>query len=87
MTKRRGDTRSARLADHEREARAVADWNAKHPVGTPVVVEITKGTGDVFRTTTRGEAFLGANGAAIFLTGKAGFWQLDHVTAAPSEPR
>lgn len=80
-----GDAHAARLVDHEREVRAVADWNAKHAIGTAVVVEATKGRGDTFRTTTRSEAFLGANGGAIFLVGKAGFWQLDFVRAASSE--
>ena len=59
--------------------KAVANWNAAHPVGTAVVV--TKDRGKQVNTKTRSEAQIGGGGvvAVIFLEGISGYYALERV--------
>lgn len=58
--------------------KSVDDWNAKYPVGTPVV--LLKDSGENFSTTTRSEAqVLSGHSAVVWLVGVSGCYQLDRV--------
>lgn len=56
------------------------DWNAAHPVGTPV--QVTLDSGDVRGTVTRSAAeVLSGHSSVIWLTGVRGCYLLDRVKA------
>jgi hypothetical protein len=58
--------------------KAVADWNAKHPIGTPVNVKLDGG--ETRETVTRSVAeVLSGHSAVIWLEGIRGCYLLDRV--------
>jgi hypothetical protein len=62
--------------------RVAAAWNAKHPVGTPVVVSPYRGCDDdeLIKTATRSEAWPMPSGHAVVkVEGKAGGYGLGFV--------
>lgn len=60
-------------------------WNTAHPAGSDVMLK--KDTGEEIRTKTRGDAYMCAAGyPVIFLEGVSGYYLLDRVRPAPSEP-
>lgn len=63
--------------------RTCDEWNARHPIGTPIRYWEVLPFGPIFDTTTRGEAFAAASGdPVVMLTGKSGFVSIFHIVAA-----
>ncbi len=58
---------------------AASDWNAAHPVGTPVVV--TRDDGSKLETVTRSVAWRICDHASVMVVGISGGYLLDRVQA------
>lgn len=58
-----------------------SEWNAKHPVGTPVIYFSVQGELDNgFETKTRSEAWeLGSGAAVVSISGRTGGVHLTHL--------
>lgn len=86
--KRRARARMARTGETYTQARRAvsaeheaARWNARHPVGTEVVLQRWKG-GPEERTKTRSEAFLQSSGhVSVFVEGHESSYGVEWVRA------
>jgi hypothetical protein len=56
---------------------SAAQWNERHPIGTPVTV--TRDNGDKFETTTRSEAWVLNAHAMVMVNGISGGYLLSRV--------
>lgn len=71
---------TAPVLSHRQATAAVDEWNAAHPVGTPIAV--TQDDGSVVETTTRSEAWcLGHGEPVVKYAGRAGCYLLSRVRA------
>lgn len=62
----------------------VDDWNDKHPVGTPVIVN--RDGGEQFHTVTRsGAELLSGHTPVVWVKGLSGCWALTHVKPAAGQ--
>lgn len=58
------------------------DWNAAHPVGTPVVLR-TDTRGDIPTKTRSAAEVLSGHSAVVWLDGVSGCYALDRVKVTP----
>lgn len=58
----------------------IADWNARHPVGTLVSFEEVIGRGETHRSKTRSEATIMCCQAVIWIEAQGSCVSLDHCT-------
>lgn len=76
---KRGNS-AAQLAERRRATadKEAADWNAAHPVGTPVTLR--KDLGDLVETRTRSVAWRIGDHASVMVEGISGGYLLERVT-------
>lgn len=62
-----------------RKSTSAADWNSRHPIGTPVRFYLTEGDPASVVSRTRSEAFECPNGTMVFIERQAGYVMVSHL--------
>lgn len=73
-------SRQYRQMTSQQMKQIVDDWNDKHPVGTPVIVD--RGNEDFHTRTRSGADILSGHTVVIWLEGISGCYALDRVRPA-----